>query len=123
MEWGLGAGSAAGRVGRPGLALSPQFGPLGSKFGLVGRDTAAYRGGMTTETARVATATSREGAGLEDLSRAADSVVTRSGAEIRPETPQSTVVWKVYAALTALAVAFLVAVLLMATGVVGTPHT
>ena len=73
---------------------------------------------MTTETARVATVTSRE-----NLSRAADSVVTRPGAEIRSETQQSTVVWKVYAALTALAVAFLVAVFLMATGVVGTPHT
>jgi hypothetical protein len=77
---------------------------------------------MTTESARVATASSRERAGLEDLSRAADSVVTRSGAEIRSETPQSAVVWKVYAALTALAVAFLAAVVLMATGVVGTPH-
>jgi hypothetical protein len=71
----------------------------------------------------VATATSRERAGLEDLSRAADSVVTRSCAEIRSETPQSTVVWKVYAALTALGVAFVVAVILMATGVMGTPHT
>jgi hypothetical protein len=78
---------------------------------------------MTTESARVATATSREGAGLEAPSLTADSVVTRSGVEIRSETPQSTVVWKVYAALTALAVAFLVAVILMATGVVGTPHT
>jgi hypothetical protein len=66
---------------------------------------------------------SQEGAGLEDLSRAADSVEPRSGAEIRSETPQSTVVSKIYAALTALAAAFLVAVLLMATGVVGTPHT
>jgi energy-coupling factor transporter transmembrane protein EcfT len=63
---------------------------------------------MTTETARVATA---------------DSLVARSGAGIRSETPQSTVVWKVYAALTALAVAFLVAVFLMATGVADTPHT
>jgi hypothetical protein len=66
---------------------------------------------------------SREEAGLEDPSRAADSLVSRSGAEIRSETPQSTVVWKVYAVLTALVAAFLVAVLLMATGVVGTPHT
>ena len=62
---------------------------------------------------------SREAARLDDLSRAVDS----ADAEIRSETPQSTVVWAVYAALTALVVAFLVAVFLMATGVVGTPHT
>ena len=66
---------------------------------------------------------SREAARLDDLSRAVDSVEPRSDAEIRSETPQSTVVWAVYAALTALVVAFLVAVFLMATGVVGTPHT
>ena len=66
---------------------------------------------------------SREGAGLKDPSRAADSVLTRSGAGLRSETRQSAVVWKIYAALTTLVIAFLVAVLLMATGVVGTPHT
>jgi len=66
---------------------------------------------------------SREGASLKDLSRAVDSVEPRPGAEVRSETLQSTVVWRIYAALTVLVVAFLVAVLLMATGVVGTPHT
>jgi hypothetical protein len=67
---------------------------------------------------------SREGAGLEHLLRAADSAIDSVRAPaIRSETPQSTVVWKIYAALTALVVAFLIAVLLMATGVVGTPHT
>jgi hypothetical protein len=66
---------------------------------------------------------SREGAGLEDLSRGADSVEPRFRAEIRSEAPHSTVVWKTYAALTVLVFAFFIAVLLMATGVVGTPHT
>lgn len=63
---------------------------------------------------------SREGVGTE--SSRAHWGLTQSGPEIRSETAQSTVVWKVYAALTAVAAAFLVAVLLMATGVVGTPH-
>jgi hypothetical protein len=65
---------------------------------------------------------SRGRASLEDLPRAADTVEPRFGAENPPEPPHSTVVWKIYAALTALVFAFLVAVLLMATGVVGTPH-
>jgi hypothetical protein len=66
---------------------------------------------------------SREGASLEDLSGAADSVDARFGVEIRSEAPHSTAVWKIYSALTVLVLALLIAVLLMATGVVGTPHT
>jgi hypothetical protein len=50
---------------------------------------------------------SREAAGLEDLLRAADSAIDSVRApEIRSETPHPTVVWKIYAALTALVVAF-----------------
>ena len=37
-----------------------EFGPLGSKFGLVGRETSAYRGRMASETARMAMATDDE---------------------------------------------------------------
>ena len=42
------------------MALGSEFGPLGLKFGLVGRDTAAYRGRITTDTAKVTTATDDE---------------------------------------------------------------
>jgi hypothetical protein len=40
----------------PDQACGSKFEPLGPKFGLVGRDASAYRLGMATDTARVATA-------------------------------------------------------------------
>jgi hypothetical protein len=65
---------------------------------------------------------SRVGAGM-DLSGGRKTIVSRSAAECRSDESPATVVWTVYAVLTVAVSAFLVAVLLMATGVLATPRT